>query len=367
MSREFVHRERAARDRLEHGFHVPLRRPTGVADRVIDPFLLVCGVAAAWSERVRDGEFQLLLEERRARNGHARDAHEHDAPFLAADIGRELDGRVARRGRGDHRGVDAVAAAHREGAGADVRVARRGLDSQRLRELETVHIEVGAEHGNPLRFEKARSNLADQPETDHEHARAEHRIREADALERNRADGGVGRLLEGNVLGNLRAEVLADDDDAGVRAGGSHAVSSGERGYAVADGEHDAGRGVSERHRIVEPRAHLRGGGHEAFAPDLLQHAADVVGPLARLGEQALARELDDIALGAGRDERRDVRDQHAVRLDERVGQIANRGDARPDVLNDLFHEMRYRLTDCHHRGRLRVAACASGVRSVEE
>jgi hypothetical protein len=71
---------------------------------------------------------------------------------------------------------------------------------------------------------------------------------------------------------------------------------------------------------------HLARRGEEALGLDLLQDAADVVRTRAGLGKQALASELDDVALRACGDERGGVCHHDVPGRRDRIGQLAHGG-----------------------------------------
>ena len=110
VGRELLDGQLARRDDVEHRLHVPLGGPADLAERVVDPLLLVHGIPSTGPQRRRDCELEFLLKERRAGEVQPHDANQNDATLRPAHLGRELDRLVARGGGGDDDGVHAATA-----------------------------------------------------------------------------------------------------------------------------------------------------------------------------------------------------------------------------------------------------------------
>ena len=107
-----------------------------------------------------------------------------------------------------------------------------------------------------------------------------------------------------DAVGDARTERVADRDHAGMRRSGRHAVARLERVHAGAAFEHGPGGGIAERDGVLQPGAHLAQGRADAFLAHLVEHAPDVLRPLAGLPIEAPPRHIDDMTLGARRDQR---------------------------------------------------------------
>ena len=76
------------RDELEKRGHVAPLGPADVADRIVEPALLVLAVVAARPVRARHAQLELLLVVRGARHLHPDVADDHDAAAVAAELAR---------------------------------------------------------------------------------------------------------------------------------------------------------------------------------------------------------------------------------------------------------------------------------------
>ena len=144
----------------------------------------------------------------------------------------------------------------------------------------------------------------------------------ADAVQRDRADGGVGRVVETDARRARDDEVLRHRDDLGVvrpaAAAAGDPVAGRDALDARADLEHDAGGRVAERRERREPVAGDADRGADALDAGAVDDLLDEVGPRARLLEEVLLAGLDLGALGAGADQREAVRDEHPARAEGR-------------------------------------------------
>ena len=74
---------------------------------------------------------------------------------------------------------------------------------------------------------------------------------------------------------------------------------------------------ADEVHRLIEARTHLPRRGEQPFLADLLHHPLDIVRTATGLGDEALARELDDQNTERQRVQDRGLHDPHG-RLGQR-------------------------------------------------
>ncbi len=191
------------------------------------------------------------------------------------------------------------------------------------RELGARRVRVEAEHAAAVGAQQLHRELPDQAEAEHRDALAERRRRLAHALQRDRADRGEARRLHRDAVGNPRDQVARHVVVVGVvrvaGAGAGDAIADAVLGDLLAHLDHHAGARVAERDRRIELALHLLEGVAHALLARRVDHLAHQVRPRARLREQALAREVDDHLLGAGRDERAH-RPHHARRPGARAG-----------------------------------------------
>ena len=239
-------------DELEEGLHVALLRPADVAGREVAAALLVVAVVAPGPVRARHAQLELLLVHRRAVDVDRRLADDDDP----AAVAREADGQLERVGRGrrgaeEHR-VEAEPAGGRPHGVLEpgVVAAQRGHPGA-ARELDGGIVEVDADHPAARREQDARRELADEAEPDHADPLADARLGLADAVQRDRADGGVGRVVETDARRHVDDEVLRHGDDLGVVRPAATAAGDPVAGRdpldAGPDLEHDAGGRVAER------------------------------------------------------------------------------------------------------------------------
>ena len=179
--------------------------------------------------------------------------------------------------------------------------------------------DVGACHAAARRLQQLHGDPPDESEADHQHALAVADPALADAVHGHAADRRVRRVLEGDLLGHLRAEQLRHAYVSRVHrrlgTGARHPVADAERGDAGRDALDHAGAGVAERRPGVEAVAHGLHGGGDALGLHLRQHLRHEVGPRLRLAHEALAPQVHLGLLGACREQRRFHAHEHAARL----------------------------------------------------
>ncbi|MEZ4408231.1 MAG: hypothetical protein R3A52_17395 [Polyangiales bacterium] len=158
-----------------------------------------------------------------------------------------------------------------------------------------------------MRREELHRDLPEEPEPDDRHHRAEGGLDEAHAVERDGAHGDEARLFVGDPVGHAHREVRRDGVELGVvgdaRARARDAVAHGEAARVGPHGRDAARERVPEGDGVVELVAHGVEGGEGALAAGLVEHLLHEVGALAGLLDEALARHVDDGALGARRDQ----------------------------------------------------------------
>ena len=152
------------------------------------------------------------------------------------------------------------------------------------------------------------SDLADQAEADHRHHRAQRGLDQAHAMQGNRAHRDEGRFLVRNAVGDLDRQVARDHIQLRVvgvtSAGAGHAVAQDKAGRLGPCLQHAAGERVAQGNGQVELGANCVQRGQRSLATGLFDDSLDQVGSLARLGQQVLARQVHDGALGSRGDER---------------------------------------------------------------
>ena len=146
-----------------------------------------------------------------------------------------------------------------------------------------------------------------------------------------------GCFLVRDTVGDLDRQVARDHVQLGMvgvaGAGTGHAVAWGKVRRLGACLQHAAGERVAERDGQVESGANRIQRGQRSLAPGFLDDSLDQVGSLARLGQQALARQVHDGALGSGGDERNPGFDQDALARSPRSSYVHDGKLARLVVL----------------------------------
>jgi hypothetical protein len=340
MRDQRLHVERARSHQVEHGLEVALLGPAHVTHRVVLALVLVERVVAPRPVRAGDLEAQLLLVEIGPRQLEAGDAHQHDTAALAAHV-RGLGDRLARGGGGgEQHGVHAAAAGELPRRRDRVLAAREvhAVGAEAARQREPVRVHVHAEHAAAVGAQDLHGDEADEAEARDHHRLAERRLREADALQRDRAEHREGRARVVHAVRDAGAEVLRHRHGLGVLAVRDHALAHREPVDAGAHLEHPPDVAVAERQRLVELALHgLERGGH-AVRAHLLEHLAHLVRLLAHLVEQRTTAEVDQHPLGARRDQRKAGADQQGAGTGGGAGDVRDEGLAVPEALEDLLH-----------------------------
>ena len=127
---------------------------------------------------------------------------------------------------------------------------------------------------------------------------------QTDSLERDGCNHGECCAFIVNRIGNPGAKILGYTDNLGMGAVGDHAVAGLEFGDAGAGFENDAGIGVAESDGLVELRLNGFDSREQTVGSDLIKHHAYFVGLLAGFFEPIGFAEVEEHALGSGRDER---------------------------------------------------------------
>ena len=300
---------------------------------------------------------ELFLEVSLARQTGADRAHGDDDAALARELAGQFDGLIALRVGGDEDGIGAVTV---RGQG-HVRGELRGISAGPARaeshgQLRALRVRIDAGHAAAGGAEQLHGEKPEEAETDDGHGLAELRSGEMNAVQRDRSERGEGGLIEAHVLGDHDDEVARDGDDlrvhgnSGARAG--DAVADANVGDAVADGDDLAGRGVAERHRLVEAVAHGLERVEHAVPLRLLDGLADEVGTGPRLFQQVRLREparllgrkhhLAGAPLRPGGDEARARAHQDAAHAGARRRDVDHLEVTAVEVLNELFHARRF-------------------------
>ena len=324
---------------LEERLDVAALGPAHVAGRVVVAVELVGGVVAAWSVGARQPQVELAIVVGSAREVELDVADDHDRRPIGGQRGGEADRVVGPRGRGaDEHGVGAAGPAR---GGVDLASQGRfgaGLGG----EVAEAAGEVDAEHraargeGDPGR------ELADQPETDHGDARADLDVGAAEPVHRDRAERGEGGVLEGDAVRDRRAEQPRHDVDLGVVGGAAardrEPVSGADPADARADLDGDAGGAVAERSELLEALANELDRRAHPLEAGALDHLAGLVGPGARLRDEALAGDVERRALGPGGDERRLDADRDGAGRQGGIGNLDELEASIAQAPGDLPH-----------------------------
>jgi hypothetical protein len=235
-------------------------------------------------------------------------AHRHHPPPVARQRPRQLDRVIrARIGAYQHR---IEAAPVREG-----RPRRFCLRPDHcfcplaFGQRHPLRIEVHAEYLAARRPGNAHRQQAQQPQPDDRHPLPQLRLRQSEAVQRNRAQRGESGCLEGHLRRQLCQQVARHDGILGMHRipapGARHPVAHLE---ALQPGPHrrDGPRGrIAQRHRLVELIEGRLDRGQQPFPPRLIQHLAHQVWPRLGLAHQALLGEFDQRPLRARRHQRR--------------------------------------------------------------
>ena len=211
------------------------------------------------------------------------------------------------------------------------------------RELDGGIVEVDADDPAARREQDARRELADEAEPDHADPLADAHLGLADAVQRDRADGGVGRVVEADARRDVDDEVLRHGDDLGVVRPAATAAGDPVAGRdpldAGSDLEHDAGGRVAERRERGEPVAGDTDRGADTLDAGAVDDLLDEVGAGARLLEEVLLAGLDLGALGAGADQGEAVGDEQPARAEGGCGNIDDADRPVTRTLCDLLHD----------------------------
>ena len=344
---ERVEVEPALGHQVQEAGHVAPFGPADVADRVVDPVLLVGRVVASGAVRAREADLQLLGVVLGPGQVQAALADVDDPGPVPGQLGGELDRLVgvAAGGEEDVVGPGAVGEGgerlqHRAAAGpvgwaAGGRPAPLGQPAPLGRRVEADHVDPGGP-------QELHEQLPDQAEADDAGGLPEPRLRLPVALHGDGAHGGEGGVLGGDRIGQGHAQVARDPVVLGVEgvavAGAGDPLPDGQLLHAGAHLDDLAAQRVAERRVGVEPVADLPVGGAQPLLGHRLHDLLHLVGPGARLADQRELALVDLHHLGAGGDERELRADQHTTRprgghRDLEHGQLTG-----PVVLGDLLH-----------------------------
>ena len=121
-------------------------------------------------------------------------------------------------------------------------------------------------------------------------------------------------------------------------AGAGHPLTHLQALHAFPQPDNRPGRGIAQRHGLVQAVEGRFQRGQQALAAGLVDHLAHQVGPGARLAQQRFFGELHQHPLGAGRDQRSRRAHQHLARLRGGDGHFCDDRFAAAQVLKQLFH-----------------------------
>jgi hypothetical protein len=156
------------------------------------------------------------------------------------------------------------------------------------------------------------------------------------------SQGGKGRRFEVNALRQQRQQVARHDAVVGVhgvaaaRAGGT--LPGLETLHPLAQCDDRPGRGVTQRHGLVEPVEGRFQRRQQPFAAGLVDHLAHQVRAGAGFPQQGFTGEFDHHALRAGRDERSRRADQGRAGLWAGDGHLGDQSLAGAQILQELLH-----------------------------
>ena len=286
--------EAPGRHQGEGRLHVALLGPAHIADRVVEPALLVLTVVAPRPVGAGDAEAQLLLEERGPRELDRHFTDEDQRSSVPAEPGTELQGLALAGARGHQGGVDPGAA----GQGADqlLRDAdqRGAVGVGSLEPGQPALVDVEGEDLATGGAQKLACEPSDQAAADHRDPFADRHLAKPDSVQRDRRHGCECGVLERHAVGHLCAEVGGDGDHLGVvrvtAAAAGDPVARLQAPRPGADLEDGPGRAVADGSLFAELTTDRVDGAADPFLLGLLDHLADEVGPLARLADQGLLR-----------------------------------------------------------------------------
>ena len=196
----------------------------------------------------------------------------------------------------------------------DPRRADRSTTSapKRSRQLEPARVEIDAQHAAAVRAQQLHGQQADQAEAGDHDRLAERRLRRAGCPAARSAPSTVKAAASSLTPSGIRAQrftgtlttsaCLPLDATRSPTAKPSTPAPTSITTPDVA---------VAERQRLIELVAHGFERRHQAVRADLVEHHAHLVRLLARLVDQAGLAEIDQHALGAGRDQRAGGADEH--------------------------------------------------------
>ena len=199
-------------------------------------------------------------------------------------------------------------------------------------------IRIDAQHPAPVGPEQPHGQLTDQAEAGHHDRLAHGWLQETNALQRDRANHGERRLLVADFVRDARTQIDRDAHHLGMLAVARHPIADLEPADAGAGLQDDAHVAVAERQRLIElvPDG-LQGGNHPVGA-DLVEHRAQLVRLLAGFLDQAGLAEVEEHALGAGRDQRAGGAEEHVAGFHVRARDLGELDFAGCEVLKDLPH-----------------------------
>ena len=209
--------------------------------------------------------------------------------------------------------------------------------------LDPQRVDVEREHLRARGLQQPARDLADEAAPDDPDALAHADVREADPVEGDRGDRGHRGDVEPHLGGHDGAQVDGHADDLGVArvaaAGARDAVARPEAGDRLPHLDHDARRAVADGRLLGELLLDGCARRADPLASCPVDHLAHQVGPLARLAEQRLLRELHAGALGAGADHRERIPHEHGPGRACGLRDVAD--DRRPaSILKHLFHRL---------------------------
>jgi hypothetical protein len=331
----------AGREQPQELLHVAVLGPAHVGDGVVEAALLVGRVVAPGPVGGRDEEVGLALVDRPPLEAQP-DVADHDqAPLAPQHADGVVDDRVARARGGDEHRVGADAArpllGRRPGAvGGDDALGAQ-LDAQRA----PLGRRLDAQHATARRAQQLGGDEPDEAQADDDHPLAQRGVGAADALKRDRAHGGEGRVAQRHALGHRRDEVAGHRHDLGVvgapGAGAGDVLADAEVGDP-AGVQHNASARVAQDGVVGDRVTHRLDGVAHAVLAGVLEREQDEVGVADRAHGQraAAARRAHGGALGPARDERGGVGDEHLPVHGRRRGNVGDGGC--PTAEDDLLH-----------------------------
>ena len=323
---------------------IALLGPANVANRIIIAGPFVTRVVASRTVGAGIPHLQFLFVKGLPGKVRARVAHDHEPAPVAHHLRRLLHRRVALRRGANQGGI------HPEAFRPDARFVRQILFPQdhsfvrahRLAQRTARRHQVHRHHPRACGLQKTRHEQTDESLPHHQHAVSHSGFALSNGVERDCAQGRVGRLPVLNPVGHRRHQQIGQSQILRVKralcARARDAVAQPKSAVCRIDLRHDTRGAVAQWGRRFKPVAHLLERGAPAQIAGGIQNSSHLVGTRPDFLQQVHFGLLDLHFLGADADDRVGRAHQDTAWRRDRPGHLLQL-EAAVLILRDLLHD----------------------------